>query len=395
LQKQEVFLPIGRIVVQQVIFFVSPSGAVGGGMGRFKDYVLASDGDADGRFRFEVLVTRDEGGVLRSLLLMVRAILRIWAAAFADEIAFVHVNVGDKGSVIRKGLIILASRLAGAKTLLHLHAGGLIPYYSRSPLWLQFLLRTPFRLTTHTVVLGKVWRDWLVSEVGVAPASIDVLYNGVPVDPVPRDFSSTAQPIRTLLFLGQLKELKGIGDFIEALGLISADAPAWRAIVAGNGDIPHYQGLAAARGVGDRVEFTGWVDQSRVRELLAEADMLVLPSHHEGLPLVILEALGSGTPVICTPVGAIPEVLEDQKDALFVEPRDPAGLSKAIAALLADPQRLQALSDRGLERFPGLFSLDVFLANLFQIYRKRMGADMAPARQYGQRRFARGTEAHV
>jgi glycosyltransferase involved in cell wall biosynthesis len=381
--------------VQKIIFFVSPSGAVGGGMGRFKDYVLASGGDADGRFRFEVLVTRDEGGVLHSLLLMFRAILRIWGAALKGEIAFIHVNVGDKGSVIRKGLIILASRMVGAKTLLHLHAGGLIPYYTRAPGWLRLILRLPFRLTSHTIVLGRLWRDWLISEIGIEPGRIDVLYNGVPVEPAPRDFLAGPDRVLSLLFLGQLKELKGIGDFIEALGQLPAQAPAWRAIVAGNGDIPHYEALAGARGVASRVEFTGWVDQPRVRSLLASADMLVLPSHHEGLPLVILEAMGSGTPVICTPVGAIPEVLEDRVDAFFVEPRNPAQLATTIATLLADPHKLQALSDRGLERFPTQFSLDVFLANLFQIYRKRMGADMAPARHRGQGFFTKGNAAHV
>ena len=370
----------------KVIYIVSPSGAVGGGMGRVKDYILQSGGDSEGRFRFEALITRDDAGAARSILLLLRAILTIWSAAILGRLAFVHVNLGDKGSALRKGLLILAARMVGAQVILHLHAAALIELYAGSNAFVRWCLRLPFRAASSVIVLGRLWRDWLVNDLGISASKIDVLYNGVPVEPTSRIFKPAMGRPSRILFLGLLSERKGISDFLKALAEIPADSPPWEAIVAGNGDVAGYEAKAAEFGIGSRTRFTGWVDQKGVRALLADVDMMVLPSYNEGLPLVILEALGSGTPVICTPVGAIPEVLDHERDVLFVEPGDRAGLSAAMVRLIGNPALQQSLSDYGTARFRSTFALPVFLESLFAIYRKRMGADVKLAKAMGEAR---------
>ncbi len=362
---------------EKIIYIVSPSGAVGGGMGRVKDYIVESGGDAEGRTRFEVLVTRDERGALFSLWLLARAILTIWRGAITGSIALLHVNFGDKGSAFRKGLIILAARMAGVKTILHLHAAELTGLYASSNRLIRFLLRAPFFATSSIIVLGRLWRDWLVDDLGIEPAKIDVLYNGVPVDLVARDFAAAPNLPLKILFLGLLTERKGISDLLHALAALPPEAPPWQAIIAGNGDIPAYQAKVRELGLGERVEFTGWVEQARVRGLLRTVDVLVLPSYNEGLPLVILEALGAGTPVITTPIGAIPEVLEDGKTVLFVNPGDRAGLTAQLLALLSNPALRQQLSQAGQAAFKERFALQVFLDHLFAIYRARFGVEIA------------------
>lgn len=361
---------------EKVIYIVSSSGAAGGGMGRVKDYILASGGDAAGRYRFEALVTRDGRGAAFSLLLLLRAALLIWWNALRGRVAFVHVNLGDKGSALRKGLVIFAARMAFVPVVLHLHAAALIELYAASSSWMRRLIRLPFLASTSIIVLGRLWRDWLVNELRINPAKIDVLYNGVPVEPTPRRFLKNAPGPRKILFLGLLTERKGISDFLEALAAMPAVAPTWQAIIAGNGDIEGYSAKAASLGLSTRAQFTGWVDQKQVRELLASVDMMVLPSYHEGLPLVILESLGAGAPVICTPVGAIPEVLEHERDVILIEPGDRAGLAAAMTDLLENPERLQALSDHGIARFRENFAIEVFLQNLFAIYEARIGTPM-------------------
>jgi glycosyltransferase involved in cell wall biosynthesis len=367
---------------EKIIYIVSPSGAVGGGMGRVKDYIVASGGNSLARSRFEVLVTRDGRGAGYSLLLLVLAVLKIWWARLNGALALVHVNFGDKGSAFRKGLIILAARLVGARTILHLHAAELTDLYARSNGLVRFAIRQPFRAASSVIVLGRLWRDWLVRDLGIAPGKIDVLYNGVPVPVAKRVFDGAAPGPRQILFLGLLTERKGISDFLEALSSIDAGAPAWEAIVAGNGDIPGYEKKAQALGIGARTRFVGWVDQAGVRALLRSVDMMVLPSYNEGLPLVILEALGCGAPVICTPVGAIPEVLEGERNVLFVKPGDVASLGQTMTRLLADAALRQRLSDEGQACFLARFALPVFLANLFAIYARRFDIEImldAPA----------------
>ncbi len=272
----------------KIIYVVAPTGAAGGGMGRVKDYMLASGGDAAGRFLFRPLVTRDDRGAAYSLLLLAKAVLAIWIMALRGKLAFVHVHFGDKGSAARKGLIVLASRLAFVPVVLHLHAAELIGFHAEGSALRKAAIRLPFRAANVVIVLGKLWKDWLVRDLGIEAGKIDILYNGVPVEPTPRRFEP-GNP-RTLLFLGQLMERKGTHDLIRALALLPEEAGDWRAVFAGNGDIPFYRGLAAELGIASRVTFTGWVDQNGVREWLSRADMMALPSYNEGIPLVILEA---------------------------------------------------------------------------------------------------------
>lgn len=363
---------------EKIIYIVSPSGAIGGGMGRVKDYILQGAGEMDGRYRFEVLVTRDERGAVYSLLLVLLAVLKIWWARLTGRLALVHVNFGDKGSAFRKGIVIVGARVVGAPTLLHLHAAELIDLYANSNAVIRFLLRVPFRYASGVVVLGRLWRDWLIRDFAIPGGKIDVLYNGVPAEAPARDFLSASDRRKRILFLGLLSERKGISDLLHALAMLPAQTPAWEAIIAGNGDIPFYERKARELGIEERVRFKGWVGQNDVRALLGDVDMMVLPSYNEGLPLVILEALGAGAPVICTPIGAIPEVLEHNRSVLFVAPGDRAELSSTIFELLDDAALRQRLSSEGQATFVEKFTLGVFLASLFSIYRIRFGIEMTP-----------------
>lgn len=361
---------------EKIIYVVSPSGAVGGGMGRVKDYILQSGGDRAGRYRFEALVTRDERGVGFSLVLMLLAVLKIWGAALTGRLALVHVNFGDRGSALRKAVIVLAARLVGAKTVLHLHTGALAAVYARSGVVVRFLMRLPFRAASSIIVLGRLWRDWLVDDLGIDGGKIDVVYNGVPVEPVARDFAARVGEPRKVLFLGLLHDEKGVSDLLAALALLKPEMPEWQAVIAGNGDIGFYEARAQALGLATHVSFPGWVDQESVRAHLRTSDVLVLPSYNEALPLVILEALGAGTPVISTPAGALPEVLSDGETVLFVEAGDPAGLATALKTVLGDAVLRQKLAEAGQADFRARFSLPVFIGSLFTIYRTRYGVDV-------------------
>src|SRR5512132_2326552 len=134
----------------------------------------------------------------------------------------------------------------------------------------------------------------------------------------------------------------------------------WRATFAGGGAIELYRRKADSLGLLPRVDFAGWVDQRRAAELLAASDVLVLPSYDEGLPLVILEALTAGVPVVCSPVGAIPEVLEDGKSVVFVQLGDSQGLTDALAELGREPALRERLALEGRALYDREFSLEIF-----------------------------------
>jgi glycosyltransferase involved in cell wall biosynthesis len=364
-----------NVFIARHIYIAAPHDEAGGGMGRVKDYILRCAPDRDGRFVLRPLITRDMRGAFFSLALLFGCITTICLQRLRGRIALLHVNMGDRGSLFRKGLLILTARIVGVKTLLHLHAVELDRHFAKAGPVLRWLIRLPFRQATSIAVLGERFRDWLVDEVGIDSARIDILYNGVDVgDPPDRKTRGPDEPL-VILFLGNMIERKGLSDLIAALALIPAGTRPWRAMVAGGGDPAPYRRQAEALHIADRIAFSGWVDQAGVRALLAEVDVLVLPSYDEGLPLVILEALAMAVPVLCTPVGVIGEVLTDGETAAFTPVGDRQALSEKLTGLLTDDALRERLSRDGHALFRRCFSLEAFQSALLVIYRRRYGID--------------------
>ena len=375
----------------------APFGQAGGGMGRVAAYLVQEQARRGDLAPLEALDSRGEGAAAWSALQVGRAAARIAALAVLGRVSVLHVNVAERGSVVRKGVLIGVARLFGVPVVLHLHAAQIVAFHDGLPGAGRWLMRRMFRSAALCVVLGEPWRRW-VGSLGVPDARIRVLRNGVPRLAGWRA-RATGEPFR-LLFLGNLFERKGIADLLEALarvealepvevlepvealsrveaaGAIAVEARAVEArvvgaraegagsacalVVAGGGDVARYSAQAAALGLGERVRFAGWVDQSGAAACLAEADALVLPSYDEGLPLVILEALSLGVPVVTTPVGAIGEVLADGDTALLVPPGDVAALASALRRLAGDPALAARLSERGRALYEREFTLPVF-----------------------------------
>lgn len=340
-------------------------------MGRIKDTIVKSPADTWGGLVATPLVTRNGGGPFGSLLLLASACAKIVRGRLDGSLALVHVNMGDRGSAVRKGLIVLVARMVGTPTFLHLHAATPERDIARLPRLARPLLMLPFRAATCIIVLGDRWKQWLQHDMHVTDTPIEVLVNGVPVDPpTARSHAAPIDRPLNLLFLGNLIPRKGIDDLIDALTRLSPDGPAWTATLAGNGDIARYRSTIADVGLGDRVRLAGWVDHAQAQQLLNDADLMVLPSYDEGLPLVVLEALGLGTPVITTPVGAMPEFLSSNDNVIFVAPGDRPALAAAIDRIFGDAVKRQALSDSGIAAFQRQFSVAAFRSSLAEIWRR-------------------------
>jgi glycosyltransferase involved in cell wall biosynthesis len=120
-------------------------------------------------------------------------------------------------------------------------------------------------------------------------------------------------------------------------------------------------------------EFPGWVDAGKVPGFLAQNDLFVLPSFHEGLPMAILECLSAGVPVIITPVGSLPEVLADRQTCLFVTPGDVEALVAAIKAIQQDRALYAHLSTAGRDLFEKTFHVTGYVQRLRSIYQTVLG----------------------
>ena len=351
----------------RMIFLTCPYGQAGGGMGSIMMYLLSRGGDPDGRFRFETLDPRGGGSVVWFPLHLTKALLRIMAGAVTGRLALVHLNVAERGSVLRKGILLFAAKALGVRVLLHLHAAQILAFYEALPRAGRFLVRLMFRSADHCAVLGGVWQRWLTGTLGVSANKITIVDNGVPRLAEPRVVRPQGAPFR-LLFLGNLQERKGVSDLLQALARPEMRDVHLEVTFAGGGSVDCYRQRATELGLDRRVQFTGWVDQTSARRLLARSDGLVLPSYDEGLPLVILEAMATGVPVVCTPVGAIPEIFEDRRTALLVKPGDQEGLAAALLELSRDIPLQERLSREGLALFEHRFTMERFADQITSLY---------------------------
>jgi len=177
-----------------------------------------------------------------------------------------------------------------------------------------------------------------VAESAGAPSErIRVVPNPVDVD----RFSGGLDEDRDIdvLFVGRLAIEKGIDTLIRAVAPLSGQA---RVVIAGDGgERPRLESLAAE--VGATVTFAGWVRQAELPALVRRAHIQVMPSRSEGHPVVALEALAAGTPVIASRVGGVPETVVDGENGFLVERDDVDGLRKAIKAALSDRERIDKM----------------------------------------------------
>lgn len=357
------------------VYLACPWGPWGGGMYKVVDYLVQSQHEIDGAPRFRVVSSRGPHLITMPIVMM-HAILRILYGAASGHLALLHVNLAQGISALRKLTLVYAASLAGAPTVVHIHAANL-QFYAGLPRPLRAFMRRAFRRPKCVIVLGESARSFVISELGVEAERVVKLTNGVPepvIAPVPR---VADEPFR-LLFLGSQFERKGLPDLLDALARPELLGLDWQLTIAGGGrrkgdEAQQFRERARELGIEGRVRFVGWIEQLRVSDLLARSDALILPSYEEGLPLVILEALGHGVPVICTPVGEIPQFLTDRKTALFVTPGRRDELARAVAEVIASPQLCTELAEAGRSHFHTHFSHKAFTRNLVAIYRRYCG----------------------
>jgi len=171
---------------------------------------------------------------------------------------------------------------------------------------------------------------------------IEVIPNGVDVDrfqPCTHRDSAEVGGEMLLVVVARLIEIKEIQHLITALSLLpEVMRKRMRVCVCGTGpfaDQIHAQVRKA--GLADRVDFAGLLSYENIPARLKEADVCVLPSLQEGLPLSLLEAMASGLPVVASSVGGIPDIVKDGVNGLLVPAADPVALREALVRLLTDP----------------------------------------------------------
>lgn len=239
----------------------------------------------------------------------------------------------------------------------------------------QELDRVSLRHADRVVTLCRPFVEQLVAR-GVRRDRIDVISNAVSPQARPAAAALTSlraslgltESDKVLLSVGRLSREKGHADLIDAFGLLLAGGKydACRLLLVGDGrERAALQSRAAP--LGNRVLFAG--HQADPWPYFCVADAFVLPSHTEGSPLVLFEAMAAGLPIVATSVGGVPEVVEDQRTAILIPPMQVTRLADSIAHVLDDRVASDALGSAA-QRVLSAFSPEAYASRLLGVYAK-------------------------
>lgn len=252
------------------------------------------------------------------------------------QVFYMHSSVG--WALIKDLRALKLAKKQGCKTVLHIHSADLQQIFTGKPSLDEKTLSAIRKYADAVVLLSRKTLDQFI-DLGIPAEKCRLLYNFVS-ETFPAETRKPGQPLQ-LLFAGQVSEAKGIFDAMAALQKI--DAPCLLHVCGDYEDAQTEKRFCqAAEKLGDKLRFHGFVTGEAKKQLFAQADVLLLPSYSEGLPMVILEGYAAGCGVVATAVGAISEIVK-KENGILVSPGDIPGLQGAVEQYLSmDPQALQA-----------------------------------------------------
>ncbi|MDG1286986.1 MAG: glycosyltransferase family 4 protein [Rickettsiales bacterium] len=316
------------------ILMAAPGKGTGkGGVVRQAQYLVGEAAKHDDGMRFSWLSTHSANKLWP--IYFMGTLLRFLWLALTDKPDTIHLNIASKGSFYRKWILFRFAQFFNIKHIAHLHGGGFSDFYENGSTATKRRIEHLFTTASSVIVLGKIWKAF-AEKIGVSEANIHLIPNAVPT---PREASKGGGDIPHIIFVGHLLPRKGVGELIDALAALK-DIP-WRATLAGSGEMERYQEQVKSTGLTDRVTFAGWLGDSALTQLYQESDILVLPSHIENQPLTILEAMAHGLAIICTNVGTVKEIVNEDT-AIIIESSEIAPpLKDALITFLENLEKRQ------------------------------------------------------
>jgi len=258
----------------------------------------------------------------------------------------VHIHCSSGKSFYRKIPYVLISKLFGAKVLLHLHPSHFRQFYQNSPRLIRKLIYIILSLCDALAFVNSN----LCKEFRTIFPNKPIFHLRNPVN------TSAYYPLEEhnhrnnqALFLGAFTENKGVFDIIEAIPLIRQKMPDMTFVFCGDHRIDELRYRIERANLNGAVDIRFWVGYEEKLQLLQTSTMLLLPSYSEGFPMVILEAMACGLPVICSDVGGISEAVTDGESGLFVQPGDVNGLADRVVHLTKDKLLQSRLRYKGQE----------------------------------------------
>lgn len=360
------------------VLHVIDSFDLGGGQTALLNLIRAADRS---RFEPEVAAMHGQGVFMedfRALNVPVHSLSsRRWLPMYIPKLALliarrrpqiVHCHLFGSNWIAKP----LAALLGVPVRINHDQCNDALRYERRLARWWDTLTN---RLSSHVCAVSASTRDFLVKHERLPPSRVSLIYNGVDLAQFDPPKSKPRLDRIVVLGVGRLHHQKNFALFLEIAAELVRRGHAVEFRLAGTGpEEGMLRSLAVQLGISERVHFLGHVHDTR--QLYACADLLLMTSRFEGMPLTILEAMAMRTPIVAPRLDGIGEILRNEEDALLVEPPERNLFVQSVERLIAEPSLGQRLTDSASAKVRERFSAEAMASRVEAIYERCMaGSD--------------------
>lgn len=296
---------------------------------------------------------------------------KLWYAVKANIIALfivwqydiVHFHtVPDRIDIIIKLPIFLMALLGNKKIIMHIHMGNQLVNHTHNRLFKWCL-----RHADLIILLAKKWEGLFQEQYKDVKTPTTVLYNPCEiVQEVPFE-----EKENIIIMAALFNDNKAPDLLLHAWQQIKERHPNWRILMLGNGEVERFRQMAAEMRLSESITFTGYVTGKEKEDIFRQASICCVCSYEEGFPMVVLESWVYGICVVTTPVGGLPEVLEDGRNALVFDFGDWQGLSQRLEQLINDKDNRRETVKYARQFVIDHFSPKQFNTELVKIYQRQ------------------------
>jgi glycosyltransferase involved in cell wall biosynthesis len=307
---------------------------------------------------------RGDGCQFIKLLQLILGLIKLSWTLATDSINIVHAHPSENLGFYRYIPFLLVSKCMQKKVIFHIHGGMFDEFYKSQSSIQKKIVKSALLSCDMVICLSEYWAS-VFRHIGVS--KIVVIKNTV-FQPETNPYNPLSNGIT---FMGFIEPRKGIYDLIKALPKIDKHIELTLNIC-GSGDDSTLDALINVNKSNVTIIKHGWIDSKQKDAILRDTLIFILPSYHEGLPMVVLEAMAYGVPVISTPVGGIPELIENGIDGFLVNPGDINALTKAINQLNSDRDLRIQMSKASFAKIKDGYTMDASFKALHRVYSQLM-----------------------
>lgn len=273
----------------------------------------------------------------------------------------IHIHSSSRGSFLRKSIVLYIAKLFGKKTIFHINGSEFNIFYENSPIIVKKIITDVLDKSDIVLAVSKQWQKDLMAK--SKNGNIKILYNP---NSLKRIEEKTLNEDINTLFMGRLGKRKGAYDIIEAAKYLQNNNV--KIIFYGDGEIEQIQKLIDKNNLNNKIELGGWIRGDDIDKAYRNADIYILPSYNEGLPMSVLEAMSYGLPVISTPVGGTPEAVEDGINGFLINPGDYKALAEKIDLLANNKVLRKQMGEESHKIINEKFDIKIILKQLQDMY---------------------------